>query len=219
MSGRIVYALIARGTVVLAEHAIASGNFITISRVILDKLGPEEAKRSFDYDRCVFHFMVHEGITYLCMTDGNFPRRIAFGFLEDVKNSFAATYSRDAILHSHAFAMNENYSRTLVGRMEYFTNTPPDKIHEIRQQIDDTRDIMHENIDKLLERHEKIEMLVQKTETLSNESFVFKKQSEKLKCALIRKNIIWTVVIVFFALAAIWLLLSGLCGFDFSMCI
>jgi vesicle-associated membrane protein 7 len=46
----IVYCLIARGSVVLAEYATASGNFMTISRIILDNLPQVDGKKSYEYD-------------------------------------------------------------------------------------------------------------------------------------------------------------------------
>lgn len=37
----------------LAEHSSRSGNFPTITRVLLKKLAPGDAKMSYSYDKCV----------------------------------------------------------------------------------------------------------------------------------------------------------------------
>jgi hypothetical protein len=82
----IFYALIARGkNVVLAEYTARTGNFATVTRVLLGKIGPEDAKMSYVYDSYVFHYMVEDGITYLCLADEQQKRRIPFLFLQDVK--------------------------------------------------------------------------------------------------------------------------------------
>jgi vesicle-associated membrane protein 7 len=47
---------------------------------------------------------------------------------------------------------------------------------------------MVENIDKVLERGEKIELLVDKTDALQGDAFRFKKQSRRLKQAMWLKN-------------------------------
>lgn len=48
----IIYSLVARGSTVLAEHAAATGNFITVSRLILDKIADTSGgKMSYTYDR------------------------------------------------------------------------------------------------------------------------------------------------------------------------
>lgn len=47
----LIYSLVSRGNVVLAEFATnTSGNYITVSRVILEKISPtQETKESFVY--------------------------------------------------------------------------------------------------------------------------------------------------------------------------
>jgi hypothetical protein len=50
------------------------------------------------------------------------------------------------------------------------------------------KSVMVENIDKVLERGEKIELLVDKTDALQGDAFRFKKQSRRLKQAMWLKN-------------------------------
>ena len=51
------------------------------------------------------------------------------------------------------------------------------------------RSIMVENIDKVLDRGERIELLVDKSSTIQDNSFRFKKQSRRLQQALWMKNV------------------------------
>ena len=88
----ILYALVARQNVVLAEYTFTSGNFPTITRVLLGKIPPEDGKMSYVYDQYVFHYVVEKGLTFLCMADESFKRRVPFAFLDDVKERWFATY-------------------------------------------------------------------------------------------------------------------------------
>ena len=81
----ILYALVARQNVVLAEYTFTSGNFPTITRVLLGKIPPEDGKMSYVYDQYVFHYIVEKKLTFLCMADESFKRRVPFAFLDDVK--------------------------------------------------------------------------------------------------------------------------------------
>ena len=81
----ILYALVARGTTVLAEFTSTSGNFPTITRVLLGKIPEEDGKMSYVYDQFVFHYVVENKITFLCMADENAKRRVPFAFLDDIK--------------------------------------------------------------------------------------------------------------------------------------
>ena len=59
-NGGIIYALVARGTCVLAEFTTTSGNFTTVTRRILEKIPREDAKMSYVYDSHVFHLsLIH----------------------------------------------------------------------------------------------------------------------------------------------------------------
>ena len=81
----ILYSLIARKKSVLAEYTSSSGNFPTVTRVLLSKIPEQDGKMSYVYDKHVFHYIVDEGSTFLCMSDEEMKRRIAFSFLDDIK--------------------------------------------------------------------------------------------------------------------------------------
>jgi hypothetical protein len=70
----IVYALVARGTVVLAEFAAVTGNAGAVARRILEKLPHDaEARLCFAQDRYIFHVLRGDaGITFLCMANDTF---------------------------------------------------------------------------------------------------------------------------------------------------
>jgi len=49
----ILYALVARGSTILAEKASTTGNFAKIAQSILEKIPSSNSKMSYVYDRCV----------------------------------------------------------------------------------------------------------------------------------------------------------------------
>lgn len=61
--------------------------------------------------------------------------------------------------------------------MQEFYNTNPtsDNIAKVQSQIDTVKDVMIENIDRVLERGERIELLVDKTDRLNQQAFKFEK--------------------------------------------
>ena len=57
----IIYALVARGQNVLAEHTESSGNFTTVTRMLLQKIRDDvDARASYEYDEYVFHYQVSQ---------------------------------------------------------------------------------------------------------------------------------------------------------------
>ena len=185
----IVYAVIARQKAVLAEFTMTSGNFPTVTRVLLSKIQDKDSKMSYVYDRHVFHYVVSSGITYLCMADQSSRRRVAFAFLEDIKRRFGAQYGR--IMHGvQPFTMNQEFAPVLQRQMTFYNSDPgSDELTKVKTQLEDVRHVMVENVEKVLERGEKIELLVDKTDRLTQQAFKFENTSKQLRSALFWRKV------------------------------
>jgi vesicle-associated membrane protein 7 len=209
----IIYALITRKTQVLAEYTSSglTGNFSTVTRVLLKKIPDEDGKLSYIYDKYIFHYMVADGLTYLCMTDRDFPRLVAFQFLGEIKDRFIATYG-DRGKTAIAFAFNADFQRVLQQQMDRYNSAKTDKIAKVREEINQVKDVMIKNIDKVLERGEKIELLVDKTEVLDQHAFKFKKTSKKLARAMWWKYVKFTLILVVILAIVIYIILAAACG-------
>eukprot|EP00854_Cymbomonas_tetramitiformis_P022307 gene22307-26909_t len=179
----ILYALVARGTAVLAEYSSTSGNASQIAMRVLEATTEAESRVSYSQDRHQFHLLSTHGITYLCMADEAFGRRIPFTFLEDIDTQFESKYGPEAQT-AMAYAYNSQFSKVLKQQMDYYnTNPDADAIRKVRGGILDVKRGMVENIDKVLDRGEKIELLVDKADNLQGDAFRFKKSAVRLKHA------------------------------------
>ena len=92
----IVYALVARGTVVLAEFAAVSGNAGAVARRILEKLPAEaEARLCFAQDRYIFHVLRSpaDGLTFLCMANDTFGSQFPIPFAPPAPPLVSSAYS------------------------------------------------------------------------------------------------------------------------------
>lgn len=172
----IVYAVIARQHNVLAEYTSSTGNFPTVTRVLLRKIPEQDGRMSYQYDQHTFHYVVDQGMTFLCMTDENTKRRLPFAYLDDIKSQWRDKYG-SVEQTALAFSLNDLFSPTLRQRMEFYNANPTatDNIAKVQAQIDSVKEVMVENIERVLERGEKIELLVDKTERLNHQAFKFEK--------------------------------------------
>jgi len=217
----IIYSVVARGTIILAEFSTAKGNFAQVTRRILEKIPTgSSSKMSYVYDRHIFHYMVEDSITFLCMADEQFGRRLPFLFLEDLRTQFKASYG-DRGKNALAYGMNEDFSRVMQNKMDFYSNNPnADKISKVGREIDEVKTVMVQNIEKMLDRGERIELLVDKTETLSSNAFKFKKSSTSLKRAMWCKNMKLTVLLVLIGLVVVYFIIVAACGgFTLDKCV
>ncbi|CAN0900501.1 Vesicle-associated membrane protein 714 [Linum grandiflorum] len=188
----ILYAVVARGIIVLAEFSAVTGNTGAVARRILEKLPVDgDSRLCFSQDRYIFHILRSDGLSFLCMANDTFGRRIPFSYLEDIHMRFMKNYGRVAP-YAPAYAMNDEFSRVLHQQMEFFSSNPTaDTLNRVRGEVGDCtqlRTIMVDNIEKILERGDKIELLVDKTATMQDGAFHFRKQSKRLRRALWMKN-------------------------------
>lgn len=67
----IVYALVARGSVILAEFSVANTNGGVIARQIVEKIKADDNDVivSYSQDKYAFHVKRVDGLTCLCMAD------------------------------------------------------------------------------------------------------------------------------------------------------
>ncbi|CAG8565409.1 9512_t:CDS:2 [Ambispora gerdemannii] len=209
----LVYGLVARGPIILAEYTNSSGNFTQVTQAILEKIPPNNSKLTYVYDRYLFHYICEDGLTYMCMADDSFGRRIPFAFLADIKERFLNTYSKDRTNTALPYGMNE-FSKVIAKQMEYFSTNPnADRIKQVHGEIEQVKDVMVHNIERVLERGERIELLVDKTDSLNLQAFAFRKRSTALKRSMWWKNTKLMILLVFVIILIIYGLASAACGF------
>merc|ERR1712062_338409 len=86
------------------------------------------------------------------------------------------------------------------------------KLYEINSEIESTKNTVLESIEKVLDRGEKIELLVHKSDQLDDQARKFNRHSKKLKNRMMWKNIKMTLLLVLLLLVVVWLISSMICG-------
>ncbi|XP_019414124.1 PREDICTED: vesicle-associated membrane protein 714-like [Lupinus angustifolius] len=209
----ILYALVTRSTVVLAEFSAVTGNTGAVARRLLEKLPAEtDSRLCFSQDRYIFHILRFDCLTFLCMANDTFGRRIPFSYLEDIQMRFMKNYGRVANC-APAYAMNDEFSRVLHQQMEVFSrNHSTDTLNRVRGEVGEIHTIMMDNIEKILERGDRIELLVDKTSTMQDSAFHFRKQSKRLRRALWIKNFKLLVLLTLLIVLFLYLIIAACCG-------
>lgn len=110
------------------------------------------------------------------MTDAAFHNRTAYAYLFDIKDKFFEKYGHTGSTLG-GYGANKEFSQILKEKMQFYNSDQGsiDKLKTVRENIEKTKDIMIENIDKVLARGEKIELLVTKTHQLSDSSVNMRK--------------------------------------------
>eukprot|EP01113_Clastostelium_recurvatum_P042786 TRINITY_DN696_c0_g1_i1.p1 TRINITY_DN696_c0_g1~~TRINITY_DN696_c0_g1_i1.p1 ORF type:complete len:187 (-),score=48.88 TRINITY_DN696_c0_g1_i1:77-637(-) len=140
-----------------------------ISKTLVEN-SSKGVRQSVNEKEGVCHVYVRgDGIGAVAITDLEYPARSAFVCIMELVNSSG----------KHALDLDEMLRR-------YQDPAAGDKVQAVMKQVDDTKLIMHKNIDTVLQNHQSLDQLVDSTDQLSRQSKLFyKKAKETNRCCSI----------------------------------
>ncbi|SPN98483.1 related to vesicle-associated membrane protein 722 [Cephalotrichum gorgonifer] len=201
----LLYACIAHHTTILTECTTsASSQTSSLASLILPKIEHKAPQKlTYTHGTHHIHFIAESpsehtshpsagGLTFLVIAESSLGRRIPFGFLLEIRNRFF-----EAFPEGSEFADMPNYGAAsfnaeLRGLMVDYGTTAGgqnDAITTAKREIDDVRGIMTRNIEGLLERGERLDLLVDKTDRLGGSAREFRVRSRDLKRRMWWKNV------------------------------
>ena len=146
-------------------------------------------------DTFMFHHHNEGGFTYLCMTESGFKTRTAFAFLFYIKDKFTKKFGEQAS-QAIGLSANNQFSKELKERIVYFSTDPNiDTISEARANLNKTKDIMVENLEKILGRGHKIDFLVKKTVQMSDSAVQLRRTATTVRTHMWWKNFKMSLII------------------------
>eukprot|EP00794_Sanderia_malayensis_P012782 gene12782-14093_t len=182
----IYYALISRGTVLLVDYTESSGNFEQITASMLHKIPREDTKCTYVSEGYQFHVIVEDGLTYLCLADASMGKRVPYGFLHEIKRRFTSGALKIRAMTCNAYELRRDFGQVLSTQLTKFnrgdgTDAGIESIRKVQKEVDEVKGVMTKNIEKVLERGERLDILIEKTEDLEASAASFKKSARKVR--------------------------------------
>ncbi|EEF32237.1 vesicle-associated membrane protein 722 isoform X2 [Ricinus communis] len=213
----LIYAFVSRGTVVLAEYTEFSGNFNSIAFQCLQKLPSTNNKFTYNCDAHTFNFLVDNGFTYCVVADESAGRQVPMAFLERIKEDFMARYGNGKAATAPANSLDKEFGPKLKEHMQYCVDHPEEisKFAKVKAQVSEVKGVMMENIEKVLDRGEKIELLVDKTENLHQQAQDFRSSGTKIRRKMWLQNMKIKLIVLAILIALILIIVLSVCrGFN-----
>lgn len=193
----LVYSAVARGSVILAEYAVFSGNFSVVAKDFLEKSRSAEGKYTYTADAYTFTFLNDAGgYTYVTVGDEAAGRTLPMAVLDKFRDEFMVKYSEKGKT-AVAGSLTKSFGNKLKEIMEHATQFPEEysKVASVQQKVDAVKNIMSENIEKVLARGEKLDLLVDKTDNLMSEADRFQKTGRNLRRQMWFQNLKMKIVL------------------------
>jgi len=144
--------------------------------------GQRQSVQENNYTAHVYNRGGAEQLAAVIITDHEYPVRPAFSLLTKLMDDFAAKIPQTSYTNpaSISFLDIETYLQ------KYQDPRQADAIMRVQQELDETKIVLHKTIESVLQRGEKINDLVDRSNALSMQSKMFYKTAKKQNsCCLI----------------------------------
>jgi synaptobrevin family protein YKT6 len=112
-----------------------------------------------------------EGVCGIVITDEEYPSLVAHQLLSKICDEFLAKYPRSAFTGASENTLSFPELKGYIAK--YQNPQEADSVMKIQKELDETKIVLHKTIESVLERGEKIDNLVAKSDGLSAQSKMF----------------------------------------------
>ncbi|XP_058076542.1 vesicle-associated membrane protein 724-like isoform X1 [Magnolia sinica] len=212
-----IYSFVARGTMVLVEYTEFTGNFPAIASQCLQKLPSSNNKFTYTCDHHTFNFLVEDGYAYCVVAKESVGKQVSIAFLERLKADFKKRYGGGKADTAMAKSLNKEFGPLIKEHMQYIIDHAEEigKLSKVKDQVSEVKNIMMENIDKALDRGERLDVLQDKTEELRDHAQSFKKHGTQIRRKMWFQNMKIKLVVLAILLVLVLIIWVSVChGFD-----
>mmetsp|Transcript_21345 Transcript_21345/g.52643 ORF Transcript_21345/g.52643 Transcript_21345/m.52643 type:complete len:264 (+) Transcript_21345:103-894(+) len=118
------------------------------------------------------------GFNAVCFADHDYPSRVAFGYLAQVSEQFVKVHAVPTNPEENCFtAAFKGEHDALLAKFQ--DPASADQLTSIMRQLDETKLVLHETIEAAIDRGQKLDTLVEKSNELSGSSKMFYKTARK----------------------------------------
>ncbi|ETW01841.1 hypothetical protein H310_06412 [Aphanomyces invadans] len=155
---------------------------------------------AIDCEGKTYSYLVENEVAYICVADASVGRGAVTAFLKHIQAQFEEQFGVRGKMTKLKLDMQRDFGSILKTHMEMLSSQGGmQKLEALRKDLDNVKDSMQQNIGKVLERGDKIDLLVDKSESLNSSADAFAKSSRNLRRTLWLQNVklyILAVVIV-----------------------
>lgn len=144
------------------------------SRTVAERTNPGQRQIIEENNYVFYAFARAEGLTGIIISDSEYPQRVAFSLLNKILDEFLIRFPRDTWKPQTIV-----YPELRTYLVKYQDPKQADQITKVQEQLDETKLVMNKTIETLLQRGEKLDDLIDRSQEISFQSKAFYKQAKK----------------------------------------
>lgn len=218
----LIYTLVSKDPdIVLCSFSECQGNFELMCQKLLKKV-QKNTRGTFAHDKYMFHFLNTNDFTFMAFCEKGYDVNLGFDFLEKIKSLFFNKYSDSELESVIRYSLNDSFHPILMEQMKYYNDNVniKTKVDELKQCVIEQKNIIIEANEALMERGDKLNIIVKKAEQLTNDSNSFYRAAKKVKRNEQCKRIKWIIIITSGVLVVAYVIAAIVCkGPHLPICI
>ncbi|KAI1465609.1 putative snare protein [Daldinia caldariorum] len=152
------------------------GEFMTLfAKTVAERTRPGQRQDVEEQDYTFHAYGRTEGVCGIIMSDHQYPALVAHQLLSKIVDEFLSAHPRSSWSSGQQVSMPELKDYLA----KYQDPHQADSILKIQRELDETKITLHKTIESVLQRGEKIDDLVAKSDGLSSQSKMFYQQAKK----------------------------------------
>lgn len=161
--------------------------------------GQNDASRmSIETGPFVFHYIIEGHVCYLTMCDRSYPKKLAFQYLEDLRNEFERVNGNQIETAARPYAFIKFDTFIQKTKKLYLDTSTQRNLAKLNDELFEVHQIMTRNVQEVLGVGEKLDQISQMSSHLTSESSIYADKARDLnRQALIRK---WAPVAIVFGI-------------------
>ncbi|KAK7111258.1 vesicle-associated membrane protein 7-like [Littorina saxatilis] len=194
----IIYSCVARGTTVLCSNQTGNGTFSDTIKSMLNNIPSSgDGKRTYTAHNNDYHCLIENGILYVCVTESGVNKQQPYSYLAEIKRRFQSGPLAGRAVTAGFGELDRDFNFVLAQQMKNFSKAGGggDTVSKLQSQVDEVKGVMTQNIEKVMERGDRLEDLMDKTEELENSAQNFQRTSRKISRRYWWKNKKMTLII------------------------
>ena len=215
--GKIIYSLIAKGMIVLADYSSYTGTFDQTCKNFLKNVKPNSsaAVKSDDY---TIYYINSNNITFLIFTDNQYPKVAAIACLEALKKDFENS-SIDTSDVREDKCLQKELKPKIQLKFDYFNEhkeSSGEAMDALKEQIQSMHEEILQDSGLLNERGDKMNTLDEKSEHLMGSSNAYYTSSKRVRRSELMKKIKYYAAIGCALLIIIYIIICIVCSPTFK---
>ncbi|KAI3932352.1 hypothetical protein MKW92_032935 [Papaver armeniacum] len=166
--------------------------------------GQNDASRmSIETGPYVFHYIIEGHVCYLTMCDRSYPKKLAFQYLEDLRNEFERVNGNQIETAARPYAFIKFDTFIQKTKKLYLDTSTQRNLAKLNDELFEVHQIMTRNVQEVLGVGEKLDQVTQMSSRLTSDTRIYADKARDLNRQVIA-IVFGIVILLFWVKTKIW---------------